>query len=314
MQRKPLDLREVISNMTRMLQRLLGETITLEFDPPAQLPTVLADAGMIEQVIMNLAVNARDAMPGGGRLTLAVSEVDIQPTDAQTHPESRPGRFVCLRVTDTGVGMDTTIISRIFEPFFTTKEVGKGTGLGLATVYGIVKQHEGWIEVTSQVGKGSTFRVYLPASDSAAAAAEKADTDPMAFVRGGHETILVVEDEPVLRDMAQLILEELGYRVLSAGSGHEALSVWEQQGGGVDLLVTDMVMPEGISGAELAERILAAQPNLRVVFTSGYTMDDVSEEFLARTNACFLQKPYTRTTLAQAVRRALDQRSVPAQT
>jgi CheY-like chemotaxis protein len=298
--------------MTKMLQRLLGETVALEFQPPAQLAAVFADAGMIEQVIMNLAVNARDAMPEGGRLTLDVSEVEIAQTDTLTHPESRPGRFVCLRVSDTGVGMDTAIIGRIFEPFFTTKEVGKGTGLGLATVYGIVKQHEGWIEVTSQVGKGSTFRVFLPASDAAAAAGEKADTDPMAFVRGGTETILVVEDEPVLRDMAQLILEELGYRVLSAGSGREALSVWEQHAGRVDLLLTDMVMPEGVSGVELAERILALQPNLRVVFTSGYTVDDVSEAFLARTNARFLQKPYTRTTLAQAVRRALDQRPAPA--
>jgi signal transduction histidine kinase/ActR/RegA family two-component response regulator/HAMP domain-containing protein len=312
MQRKYLDLREVIGNMTKMLQRLLGETIALEYRPPADLPAVFADAGMIEQVIMNLAVNARDAMPQGGRLTLDVSEVEIGETEVLAHPDSRPGRFVCLRVTDTGIGMDTEIISRIFEPFFTTKEVGKGTGLGLATVYGIVKQHEGWIEVTSQVGKGSTFRVFLPASDTAAAGAEKADTDPMAFVRGGHETVLVVEDEPVLRDMAQMILEELGYRVLSAGTGREALGVWEQHNGRVDLLLTDMVMPEGVSGVELAKQMLARQPDLRVVFTSGYTVDDVSEAFLARTNARFLQKPYTRTTLAQAVRRALDQRPASA--
>jgi two-component system cell cycle sensor histidine kinase/response regulator CckA len=311
MQRKLLDLREVVGNMTKMLKRLLGETITLEFNPPKEVPVVYGDTGMMEQVIMNLSVNARDAMPGGGKLVINVDPVEIADAYVQTHPEARPGNFVCLRVTDTGVGMDTTIINRIFEPFFTTKEVGKGTGLGLATVYGIVKQHDGWIEVTSAVGKGSTFNVFLPASDQAAQSG-KTGTDPMAFVRGGTETVLVVEDEPVLRDMAHVILEELGYRILGASTGNEALAVWEKHEGKVALLLTDVVMPEGMSGVELAEKLLTRKPALKVVFTSGYTVDEMSEEFLAKTGARFLQKPYTRTTLARAVRQALDSDRPPA--
>ncbi len=305
MQRKLLDLREVVANMTKMLKRLLGETVTLDFSPPASLPVVHGDTGMLEQVIMNLAVNARDAMPGGGTLTIGVNPVEIADAYMQLHPESRLGNFVCLRVSDNGMGMDTSIINRIFEPFFTTKEVGKGTGLGLATVYGIVKQHDGWIEVTSQLGKGSTFNVFLPASDEAAQSG-KSGTDPVAFVRGGTETVLVVEDEPVLRDMAHLILEELGYRILDASNGREALAVWERKPDAVDLLLTDMVMPESMSGVELAEKLLARKPGLKVIFTSGYTVDEMSEAFLARNNARFLQKPYTRTTLAKAVRSALD--------
>ncbi|MCU0783257.1 MAG: response regulator [Verrucomicrobia bacterium] len=305
MQRKLLDLREVISNMTKMLKRLLGETITLEFDPPKDLPLIQGDPGMMEQVIMNLAINARDAMPGGGKLVIHVNPVEIAGDYLQIHPESRVGHFVCLRVTDNGVGMDTIIINRIFEPFFTTKEVGKGTGLGLATVYGIVKQHEGWIEVASQVGQGSTFNVFLPASNEAAQSG-KTVTDPTAFVRGGTETVLVVEDEPVLRDMAHVILEEFGYCILSAGTGREALTVWEKHQGKIDLLLTDVVMPDGMSGVELAEELLACKPTLKVIFNSGYPVDEMNEAFLARINARFLQKPYTRTTLARAVRQTLD--------
>jgi signal transduction histidine kinase/CheY-like chemotaxis protein len=305
LQPKLLDLRDVISNMTKMLKRLLGETITLEFAPPSELPLIHADTGMMEQVIMNLSVNARDAMPDGGRLVIHVDRVEVPDDYVHRHPEARPGNFVRLRVADTGVGMAPDIIGRIFEPFFTTKEVGKGTGLGLATVYGIVKQHDGWIEVASEVGRGSTFDVFIPASDQVGAAS-KTDTDPTAFVRGGTETVLVVEDEPVLRDMAEVILSELGYHILVAGTGREALAVWDQKTRNVDLLLTDMVMPEGMSGVALAEALLARQPGLKVVFTSGYTVDEVSESFLAKNNARFLQKPYTRTTLAYAVRQALD--------
>jgi two-component system, cell cycle sensor histidine kinase and response regulator CckA len=308
MQRKLLDLREVISNMTKMLKRLLGETITLEFNPPEDLPLIHGDPGMMEQVIMNLAVNARDAMPGGGKLLITVNPVEIADAYVQIHPEARPGDFVCLRVTDTGVGMDTTIINRIFEPFFTTKEVGKGTGLGLATVYGIVKQHEGWIEVASQVGQGSTFNLFFPASDQAAQTG-KSGTEPIAFVRGGTETVLVVEDEPVLRDMAHVILEELGYHIFDAATGQEALAVWEKHQGAIDLLLADVVMPGGMSGVELAEKLLASKPTLKVIFNSGYTVDEMNEAFLAKINARFLQKPYARTTLGRAIRQALDEKS-----
>ena len=193
--------------MTKMLERLLGETITLEFQPPPELPAVEGDAGMIEQVMMNLAVNARDAMPQGGTLTIGIDTMTIDAAYVEIHAEAHAGRFVRLRVTDTGIGMDAATLRRIFEPFFTTKEVGKGTGLGLATVYGIVKQHEGWIEVNSEPGKGATFDVFFPASEADLAPA-KEKTAPPESAPGGNETILIVEDEPVLREMARDILQD----------------------------------------------------------------------------------------------------------
>ncbi len=305
MQIKSLDLRELVSDMSKLLQRLLGETVTLEFQPVTENTFVLGDSGMIEQVVMNLSVNARDAMPRGGRLTIGVEAVDIDAAFVETHPQAREGPFVRLRVTDTGVGMDPGTMSHIFEPFFTTKDVGKGTGLGLATVYGIVKQHEGWVEVNSETGKGSTFDVYLPASDAVPGQArEAAATGPVA---GGTETILIVEDEPILRDMARDILEECGYRILEASSGKDALDVWDRQPDRIDLLLTDMVMPDGISGVELARQLLANQPRLKIIFTSGYTANEVNQEMLAQTRASFLSKPYTHTELAKTVRDCLDQ-------
>ena len=306
MQPRAVDVREVVGRMTTMLQRLLGETITLEFDPPPALPPVRGDSGMIEQIIMNLSVNARDAMSRGGRLTISLSLVKIDETYVLTRPDAHAGEFIRLEVTDTGTGMDGATLSRIFEPFFTTKELGKGTGLGLATVYGIVKQHEGWIEVISEIGKGTTFTVYLPATGEPVTK-PKEDTDLAAFIRGGSETILVVEDEMVLRNMAQVILEECGYRILEAATGKEALDIWNKHNGEINLLLTDMVMPEGMSGTELAEQLLVRKPNLKVIFTSGYTMDEVNPEFLSKNNARFLQKPYTRNSLARMVRTVLDE-------
>ncbi len=308
MQPKPLDLRLVLGQLSKMLQRLLGETIALEFHPPPELPLVHADTGMIEQVIMNLAVNARDAMPMGGSLTISTNPVELDDAYVQTHPEARLGAFVCLRVTDTGCGMDATTLARIFEPFFTTKEVGKGTGLGLATVYGIVKQHEGWIEVSSQVGRGTTFNVFLPASGEAVKVPPP-EAALATTVRGGHETLLVVEDEPVLRDMALLILQDCGYQVLEAGSGAEAFQVWERHPGAIKLVVTDLVMPGGMSGRELAIKLMAREPGLRIVFTSGYSVEESDTEFFRRGKARFLQKPYTRADLAKAVRESLDAQS-----
>jgi signal transduction histidine kinase/ActR/RegA family two-component response regulator len=304
-QPKLIDLREVVANMSKMLQRLLGETVTLEFEPPAEIPLVQADTGMVEQVIMNLAVNARDAMPKGGTLAISTIAALVDEAYAQTHPDARTGSFVCLQAQDTGVGMDAATMNRVFEPFFTTKEVGKGTGLGLATVYGIVKQHDGWIEVASEVGLGTVFNVFFPASTEPveAKAPEALATEE---VRRGKETILVVEDERVLRDMAHLILEDCGYKVLVAGTGVEALEVWNQHPGAIDLLLTDMVMPEGLSGMELAEKLLASEPRLKIIFASGYSMDDLDTDFIREGYATFLQKPYTHVSLAKAVRDCLD--------
>jgi len=305
MQVRPLDLREVVANMSRMLQRLFGETITLEFQPPEELPFVQGDTGMIEQVIMNLAVNARDAMPKGGKLTIGLGVVAADAAHVELHPEARAGNFVRLRISDTGIGMDAATRAHIFEPFFTTKDVGKGAGLGLATVYGIVKQHEGWIEVDSEPDEGATFDVFFPVAVQTAPTVEE-KTGSSGPVTGGKETIFLVEDEPVLREMARDILESYGYRILEASSGKEALGMWNLTRGKIDLLLTDMIMPEGISGAELAQRLLAGQPHLKVIFTSGYTANEVNPEILARTRARFLQKPYTHDVLAKTVRDTLD--------
>ncbi len=305
MQLHPLDLRQVVRDMTRMLKRLLGETIILKFQPTAESSFVQGDSGMLEQVVMNLSVNARDAMTNGGRLTIGIETVELDLAFIETHPQARPGCFVRLRVADTGVGMDAQTMAHIFEPFFTTKDVGQGTGLGLATVYGIVKQHEGWVEVSSQPGMGSTFDVYLPAH---AVPSQLPEIAANGHVAGGNETILIVEDEPVLRDMARDILEECGYRILEAADGKDALDVWNRQPDRIDLLLTDMVMPEGISGVDLATKLLADRPRLKVVFTSGYTANEVNQEMLARTRASFLSKPYSHAELAQTVRNCLDKK------
>jgi len=305
MQPRPLDLRETVGNMTKLLGRLLGENVSLKFQSPAELPSVAGDPGMIEQVVMNLAVNARDAMPRGGTLTIDIEPVAIDAAYAERRPDARPGNFLRLRVTDTGAGMDTATLGRIFEPFFTTKEVGKGTGLGLATVYGIVKQHEGWIEVNSEPGKGATFDVFFPTSDQPVAF-EKKEAAPTAPVTGGAETILLVEDEPILREMACDILKNCGYCLVEASTGREALELWRERASDIDLLLTDMVMPEGISGVDLAERLLADRPDLKIIFTSGYTSSEINAELLSRSHAHFLQKPYSHTTLARAVRDCLD--------
>ena len=309
MQPQPLDLRQVVGNMNKMLCRLLGETISLQFQPPANLPNIYGDPGMIEQVLMNLAVNARDAMPDGGTLTISLMEFSTGPGYLDYHPDARAGRFVRLQVTDTGCGMNASVRARIFEPFFTTKEVGKGTGLGLATVFGIVKQHAGWIDVTSEVGQGTTFTVYFPASE-APVPVEAEKPVIAAPVSGGTETVLVVEDELVLREMARDFLTDCGYRVLEAASGREALQIWGQHRTEIDLLLTDMKMPEGVSGMELAEHMLQDRPWLKIIFTSGYSDDVVSPEFLERTRSRFLAKPYAYSDLTQLVRECLDGKNV----
>jgi CheY-like chemotaxis protein len=305
MQPALLDLREVVSNMSKMLKRLLGENVTLEFEPPLEMPLVKGDNGMIEQVLMNLAVNGRDAMPKGGTLTIQTETVETDADYVHFHPQAREGSFVCLRVTDTGTGMDDATLARIFEPFFTTKEVGKGTGLGLATVYGIVKQHEGWIEAASQVGQGSTFSVFFPAN-TAPIKADATEKGASADAPRGKETILLVEDEPVLRNLANVILQGCGYQVLEAGNGVQALEVWNRDPHAIDLVLTDLVMPEGLSGVDLAQKLLKTRPSLKFIFASGYSVDELNTDFLRKGQAAFLQKPYTHATLTNAVRECLD--------
>jgi PAS domain S-box-containing protein len=305
MQPRVLDLNTLIAHLGKLLQRLLSENIALHSRLERDLPAIEADAGMIEQVIMNLSVNARDAMPKGGQLTLGTSLKRIDEARARRNPDARPGAFVCLCVTDTGSGMSPETLGRIFEPFYTTKEVGKGTGLGLATVYGIVKQHQGWVEVESELNVGTTFHVYLPACDKKAEAASlDSDASPSA-VRGGSETILLVEDEPVLRELARVILQDLKYRVIEAGSGVEAVKVFQAHEGRVDLLLTDLVMPEGMTGRELADHLKVRSPGLKVIFTSGYSADVLGNEPL-RDGTLFLQKPYAPPLLARTVRQCLD--------
>ena len=301
-----LDLREIVGHMNKMLHRLLGETITLEFTPPGRLPNIYGDSGMIEQVLMNLVVNAHDAMPQGGRLSISLEEFWAGPEYVQRNPDAVVGQMVRLQVADNGCGMTEAVRARIFEPFFTTKEVGKGTGLGLATVFGIVRQHDGWIEVASETGQGTTFTVYFPACNEALPA--QAEKEAVAPAAGGSETVLVVEDEMILREMARDFLSDCGYRILEANSGRDAIRVWKQHQGEIDLLLTDMKMPEGISGMDLAEHMLAEQPGLRVIFTSGYSDDVVSPEILERTNARFLAKPYAYTDLTRIVRECLDRK------
>jgi two-component system cell cycle sensor histidine kinase/response regulator CckA len=307
MQVRLFDLNEIVGNAAQMLHRLLGENIALKLECGARLPLVEGDVGMIEQIIVNLALNARDAMQEQGRLTISTRAVEIDSSAAQRNTEARPGHFITLRVVDTGCGMSPETLERIFEPFFTTKEVGKGTGLGLSTVYGIVKQHQGWIEVESQVGRGTTFQIFLPYVPRSVQAPAAAPTPAEASkIVGGTETILVVEDEPALRKLVRRILTLYGYRVLEAANGKEALGVWRQHASEVQLLLTDMVMPEGPAGLELAESMKSEQPKLKVIYTSGYSMDLQGRHQELREGVNFLPKPYHPPTLARVVRNCLD--------
>lgn len=304
MQPRRLDLNEVVSNMTMMLGRILGEDIALQLNYWPAPAFIQADASMVEQVLLNLVVNARDAMPKGGQLVVKITVTHVGQQHDEYNAENRAGEYVCLNVTDTGCGIDPENLRHIFEPFFTTKEVGKGTGLGLATVYGIVDQHKGWIEVDSEPGKGSSFRVYLP--EGGDAAAQKDSKARPATVRGGDETILVVEDEVAVRELVCSILGGHGYKILEAETGVKALELWQRNKKRIDLLLTDLVMPDHINGRELAEKLRAERPRLKVIFTSGYSADVVGKDFVLQRGATYLQKPYDPQKLALTVRDCLD--------
>jgi PAS domain S-box-containing protein len=303
LQLEPVDVKGLIADLANMLRRVIGEHIALEQEIESDLPPISADPIMIEQVVMNLVVNARDAMPSGGTIKLAAASCEIDPAQVHRHPEGRVGSFVRLSVRDTGAGMPPEVLQHIFEPFFTTKDVGKGTGLGLATVYGIVHSHSGWIEVSSKIGGGSEFRVYLPC---ALEVSKHVQEPPVTLPPGrGCETVLLVEDEEAVRDLTSLTLQNRGYRVLTAECGTRALGIWEQSGEEIDLLFTDIVMPGGISGRDLAERLRRHRPNLPVVFTSGYDASQVG-----RTEGeNFLSKPFNSEKLLHTIRHALTARS-----
>jgi CheY-like chemotaxis protein len=303
-QPRRLDMNEVVINMTKLLGRILGEDVALQLNYSPQPAPVQADASMMEQVLLNLAVNSRDAMPTGGQLTIKIAVMDLDQHCLAQHPEARQGRFVCLSTIDTGCGIPPENLGRIFEPFFTTKEVGKGTGLGLATVYGVVKQHQGWIEVESQPGQGARFDVYLPCCPHAAEPAAETTAEPP--IRGGTETILIVEDDKPVRDLVCGVLAAHGYRILQAESGPKALEVWESNKDQVDLVLTDLVMPDRMNGRKLAERLWSERPKLRVIFTSGYSSDVVGKDFVLQNGLNYIQKPYNPKKLAAAVRESLD--------
>ena len=303
MRLRVIAINEVLDHILDMLRRVIGEHISLQVSRSPSLPGVRADAGMVEQVIMNLAVNARDAMPEGGVLRLATTLFIADEAFVRRQPEARLGRHVCLAVSDSGCGIDPSIISRIFDPFFTTKDVGKGTGLGLATVYGIVKQHGGWIEVESHPGTGTTFRVYWPESVEH----DAAETPPVPTLSAprGKETLLIVEDDDALRDLELEILTRQGYRVFAAKNGHDALDLWNRHAAHIQMLLTDMVMPDGISGRQLAERLWEKQPSLKVLFTTGYSFSVEKKGLPDRKGVGFLQKPFQPAMLALAVKDCL---------
>jgi PAS domain S-box-containing protein len=307
---KILDLNGVVTENLKMLTRVIGEDIDLVMVPGADLGAVRADVGQVEQVIMNLAVNARDAMPSGGKLTLETANVALDEDYARFHAPLKPGNYVMLAISDTGAGMDAETQSHIFEPFFTTKGM-KGTGLGLSTVYGIVKQSGGYIWVYSEVGKGTTFKIYLPRiADKAESAAQVIAAKEAALAEPGTETILLVEDEPNLRYLARQFLEKQGYRVLEAADGAVAMQIAVAHEGAIHLLLTDVIMP-GLNGREVAQRIAEIRPNVKVLYMSGYTENVIGHNGILDAGVSLLQKPFNLRDLKDKVREALDSTPFP---
>ena len=303
LQPRVLDLNDAVAGMIQMVSRVIGENIELAFLPGSKLGRVKADPSQIEQVILNLVVNARDAMPGGGRLTIETSNVDLDSNYVAQHAVVETGPFVMLTVSDTGMGMDAATQARIFEPFFTTKEQGRGTGLGLATVYGVVKQSGGYIWVYSEVGHGTTFKVYLP--QVASEAETKRPEKPAAGPAPGSETILLVEDEESVRELVSDYMRARGYKIIDAADGASALEIAEGYKGPIHLLITDVVMPR-ISGRELATRLAAKRTGLKVLYISGYTDDSIFRHGVLEGGMAFLQKPFNLKAIAQKVREVLD--------
>ncbi|HWD18023.1 MAG TPA: response regulator [Verrucomicrobiae bacterium] len=304
---RPCQIREAFNSMEDMLPRVIGPQVILNINAQPGLPQIYADASMMETMLMNLAVNARDAMPEGGRLMLTALAVTLEAKDLAAHSEARRGRFVRISVADTGTGIPPEALPRIFEPFFTTKPVGQGTGLGLATVYGIVKQHRGWIDLETAVGKGTTFNIFIPVFES-----EPAETAPIRNapepkpLKKPSETILVVEDEPDLRDLVIQLLQSRGYRILAASSGKQALEQWAQHKDEIQLVLTDMVMPDGLTGRKLAEQLLQESPHLPIIYTSGYSPGTNRPDVDQIDPNSFLGKPYRPAELFEIIHRFLN--------
>ena len=299
----PVDLNKVVNDLIKMLSRLIGEDISLTTDLERGLWTVKADVGTIEQVIMNLAVNARDAMPEGGEITIKTENVHVTKKYCQTHRYARPGRFVCLSVRDTGVGMEQEVLEHIFEPFFTTKRPGQGTGMGLSVVYGIVKQHEGWVNVESSLGNGTIFRIYLPAVSLRPREEQKAPLS-LETLRGEGERILLVEDEESVRQLCTKMLSQNGYTVSVATNGREALDIFRKEEGNFDLIFCDVVLPD-VRGPTLAERLLKLKPGVNILFASGYSDRKSDWHSIRQGGYPYLQKPYSLPDLLKAVRETL---------
>jgi len=297
-----IDLNATVNQVGKMLNRLIGDHVELVSVLGRDLGTVKADPSQVEQVLMNLAVNARDAMPHGGKITIATSNVEIDETYAQLHASIKPGSYVMMTVSDTGLGMDKETQSRIFEPFFSTKEIGKGTGLGLSTVFGIVKQSAGTIWVYSEPGHGTTFKIYFPRCGEAPVIIQPEISTPL---RGGSETILLVEDAAPLRELTRRLLEDCGYTVLDSGDPAEAIRIAGEHKGLLPLMITDVVMP-GFSGPVLAERLATTRPETRVLYTSGYVDDSAVQNDVLNPARAFLGKPFTRDDLVRKVRELLD--------
>ena len=306
MQLKVLDLNELLNELSQMLRRIIGEDIVLVSEYAPELPSIFADPTNMEQIVMNLAVNARDAMRNGGLLTIRTYAETIAAEDLPgLNPAARPGEFICLVVSDSGCGMPPSTLSHIFEPFFTTKPVGKGTGMGLATVYGIVKQHEGWIDVHTELGKGTCFEIHLPVTKQTEQE-ESRRAEEATLPNGKGRLILVVEDDAAIRQMVQEILEHYNYEVLTANNAEEAMVLWKDYSDKIELLLTDLVMPGTQSGRELAERLAAERPELKVVFSTGYSAELFGSNLLLQEGTNYLPKPYHALELARIIQRALD--------
>jgi len=299
-----MNLNDLVRDVMKMLSRVLEEHIKLSFFPGSDLRNVFIDRGQIEQVLMNLCVNARDAMASGGTLTIHTKNALLDAGFCRDHAWAEEGAYVAVSVTDTGLGMDAETCTHIFEPFFTTKDVGKGTGLGLATVYGIIKQHNGMVSVDSQPGNGTTFTVYLPAVDLATAS--PAAPSPTT-ISGGNETILIAEDEPAVRRMLVKVLKKGGYTVLAAADGNEALDLFEENAQAIDLVILDIVMP-GLGGRQVMDRIKAKHEGVRFLFSSGYSEQAIHTDFVIQEGMRLIQKPYMPADLLREVRRILDEK------